>query len=38
MSQMSLYPTRETAFAVFSCGSSNVNVLGMEIYMYEFNI
>jgi len=32
-SQMSLYPTRETAFAVFSCGSSNVNVLGMEIYM-----
>jgi len=30
---MSLYPTRETAFAVFSCGSSNVNVLGMEIKM-----
>jgi len=30
---MSLYPTRETAFAAFSCGSSNVNVLGMEIIM-----
>jgi len=33
---MSLYPTRETAFAVFSCGSSNVNVLGMEVNMLEF--
>jgi len=32
-SQMSLYPTRETEFAVFSCSSSNVNVLGMEISM-----
>ena len=32
-SQISLYPTRETAFAAFSCGSSNVNVLGMEINM-----
>jgi len=32
-SQISFYPTRETAFAVFSCGSSNVNVLGMEIIM-----
>jgi len=32
-SQMSLYPTRETAFAVFSCGSSNINVLGMGISM-----
>ena len=30
-SQISFYLTRETAFAVFSCGSSNVNVLGMEI-------
>ncbi len=30
----SLYPTRETAYADFSCGSSNVNVLGMEVY-YE---
>ena len=26
------YPTRKTAFADFSCGSSNVNVLGMEDY------
>lgn len=26
-------PTRETAFAVFSCGSSNINVLGMEDIM-----
>ncbi len=32
-SQISLYPTRENAFAVFSCGSSNVNVLGREIIM-----
>jgi len=34
-SQMSFYPTRETAFAVFSCGSSNVNVLGMGIFMQK---
>lgn len=33
-SQISPDPTRETAFAAFSCGSSNVNVLGMEDY-YE---
>ena len=32
-SQISSYPTRETAFAAFSCGSSNVNVLGMEVIM-----
>lgn len=25
----STYPTRETAFADFSCGSSNASVLGM---------
>ena len=25
------YPTRKTAFADFSCGSSNINVLGMEV-------
>ena len=24
------YPTRKTACADFTCGSSNVNVLGME--------
>ncbi len=30
-SQISPDPTGETAFADFSCGSSNVNVLGMEI-------
>ena len=35
-SQISLYPTRETAFAAFSCGSSNVNVLGMEINMINW--
>lgn len=27
---MSLYPTGETVSAVFPCGSSNINVLGME--------
>ena len=32
-SQISLDPTRETAFAAFSCGTSNVNVLGMEDFM-----
>jgi len=32
---MSLYPTRETAFAVFSFGSSNVNVLGIGITMMK---
>ena len=32
-SQISSYPTRETAFAAFTCGSSNVNVLGMEVIM-----
>ena len=26
------YPTRKIAFADFSCGSSNVNVLGIEDY------
>ena len=31
------YPTRKTAFADFSCGSSNVNVLGMEIIMNNLN-
>lgn len=34
-SQISLEPTRETAYADFSCGSSNVNVLGKEDIMYE---
>ncbi len=34
--QISLYPTRETEFAVFSCGSSNVNVLRMDDF-YEKN-
>lgn len=34
-SQISPEPTRETAYADFSCGSSNVNVLGMEINMFE---
>ena len=33
-SQISSNPTRETAFAAFSCGSSNVNVLGMEVSMH----
>jgi len=33
---MSLYPTREAAFAVFFCGSLNVNVLGMEIFMLRW--
>jgi len=32
-SQISFYPTRETSFAVFSCSSSNVNVLGMGVIM-----
>ena len=33
-SQISPHPTRETACAAFSCGSSNVNVLGMEDSMF----
>ena len=32
------YPTRKTAFADFSCGSSNVNVLGMEDNMKELEL
>ena len=31
----SLYPTRETVYADFSCGSSNVNVLRMEDNMFS---
>ena len=32
------YPTRETAFAAFSCASSNVNVLGMKINMKYLSV
>ena len=37
-SQISLDPTRETAFTDFSCGSSNGNVLGMENIMKQTKI
>ena len=36
-SQISLGPTRETVYAVFSCGFSNRNVLRMEDTMALFN-
>ena len=37
-SQISLDLTRETAFTDFSCGFSNVNVLGMENIMKQTKI